>query len=324
MTPARLVADHQWAGRWLDADEVLARLGDHRSDVVRVAGSLVPGLRDHHVHLGLVDREALSRSSLSAVDDLGWIPDEVLRWQEARPGRCRVRVAGPFLTAPGGYPSGRAWAPDDSVVSIGSAAEGAATVADLAGAGVDLIKVALHAGMPLLDDDVLRAIVAAAHGRGLPVVAHAEGESQAGRAAACGVDALAHTPWTEYLDDQSIRKLAATTVWISTLAIHPADERAREVASDNLVRFVSAGGRVRYGTDMGNGPTPVGLNSEELEALVAAGLDQPTILEALCRAEHADEWVTWTPLDPPEYAVDFPGWCTTLRRRSVWDLRELR
>ncbi len=181
MTPARLVADHQWAGRWLDADEVLARLGDHRSDVVRVAGSLVPGLRDHHVHLGLVDREALSRSSLSAVDDLGWIPDEVLRWQEA-PTRSAAGSGwpDPFLTAPGGYPSGRVWAPDDAVVAIGSAAEGAATVADLAGAGVDLIKVALHTGMPLLDDDVLRAIVAAAHGRGLPVVVHAEGEGQAG------------------------------------------------------------------------------------------------------------------------------------------------
>ncbi len=36
---------------------------------------------------------------------------------------------------------------------------------------------------------------------------------------------------------------------------------------------------------------------------MAAGLDQPTILEALCRAEHGDEWVTWTPLDPPEQAV---------------------
>lgn len=320
MTPPRLVADHQWAGRWLGADEVLARLDDNRSDVVRVAGSLVPGLRDHHVHLGLVDREALSRGSLSAVDDLGWIPDEVLRWKEARPAGCRVRVAGPFLTAPGGYPSGRTWAPDASVVPIDSAAEGAAIVAELAEAGVDLIKVALHSGMALLDDDVLHAIVTAAHARGLPVVVHAEGAGQAARAGAAGADALAHTPWTEALSDDLVRHMAATTAWISTLAIHPAGDRARAIATDNLVRFISAGGRVRYGTDMGNGPTPAGLNVEELEALVTAGLDHRAILGALCRTDPSEGWVTWTPLDPPAHTADLPAWCATLRRRPIANL----
>ena len=34
----------------------------------------------------------------------------------------------------------------------------------------------------------------------------------------------------------------------------------------------SAGGRLHYGTDMGNGPTPIGPRSEEIRALGEAGL----------------------------------------------------
>jgi hypothetical protein len=72
--------------------------------------TVLRGLRDHHVHLGLVDADALGRSALSAVDDLGWSLDAALAWRRSGPGGLRVRVTGPFITAPGGYPSGRSWA----------------------------------------------------------------------------------------------------------------------------------------------------------------------------------------------------------------------
>lgn len=336
MITPRLVADQQWAGRWTSADEALRQAQGAKGaapgakgaaqgaegEVVRIGGTLVPGLRDHHVHLGLIDRAALGGAALSAVDDLGWVPEEAVDWRRARVGGCTVRVAGPFLTAPGGYPFGRSWAPAGSVAAVGSAEEAAATVDGLVTVGVDMIKVALHTGLPLLDDATLGAIVAAAHRHALPVVAHTEGTGQVVRAAAAGVDVLAHTPWTETLGDDVLQRMAGTLPWISTLAIH--DERARVVAYDNLARFVRAGGRVLYGTDMGNGPIPVDLHHAELEALVAAGLDETTILDAVCRAGPTPGVVTWTPMAPPHDVHELAGWCATLRRRRVEDLEGLR
>jgi hypothetical protein len=318
VTGVRVVADHTWAGRWVKVDEVLrAQDSTLRGAIVRVEGTVVPGLRDHHVHLGLIDHGRLAGSALSAVDDLGWIPSEVLRWKESRAGNCAVRVAGPFLTAPGGYPSGRPWAPPDAVVEIASPEHGAETVRQLARAGVDLIKVALHTGMPSLDDRALAGIVETAHEQGLPAVAHTEGDGQAARALVAGVDVLAHTPWTERLSDALVMDMAGRIAWISTLAIQ--HEAARVVATDNLTRFVRAGGQVLYGTDMGNGPTPVDLNDAEVGALVAAGLPVDSIMNALCCADHDLKCVTWTPHDPPGNPSDLSCWLATLRRRSCHD-----
>ncbi len=253
----RVVADHQWSirhRRWLSAAEVGGF--DGAGEQIRIGGTLLPGLRDHHVHLGLVAAEELGRSALSAVDDLGWIPEVALGWQRTGVGGCAVRVAGPFLTATGGYPSGRVWAPPAAVLEVASPEAGADAVRRLAGAGVSMIKIALHTAMPLLDDATLYALVATAHGHGLPVVVHAEGADQPARALAAGADALAHTPWTERLDDALVAELAAGLSIISTLAIFAGDE-AEAVALDNLGRFHRAGGRIRYGTDLGNGPSPV-------------------------------------------------------------------
>ena len=279
----------------------------------------MPGLRDHHVHLGLIDRVALAASVLSSVDDLGWIESEVLHWQRTGVGRCVVRAAGPFLTAPGGYPSGRSWAPADAVVAIGSAEHASATVRRLAAQGFDMIKVTLHTGMPLLDEESLLAVVGAAHPLGLPVVVHAEGPGQAVRAAAAGADALAHAPWTETLDDKVLATMVGRIAWISTLAIHPRGDDAHRVALDNVARFAAAGGVVRYGTDMGNGPSPTGLNGPELEALVEAGLELSVIMNAICRGDRDHDHLTWTPSGPPESAGDLPRWFASLRRRPITD-----
>ena len=309
----RMVADHQWSmrhRRWLTAAEV-----GGNEQTVRLAGTLLPGLRDHHVHLGLVAAVDLEHSALSAVDDLGWIPAVALDWQRTGVGGCSVRVAGPFLTAPGGYPSGRQWAPPDSVLAISSPAAGRAAVRDLARAGVRIVKVALNGAMPLLDDVTLRALVTTAHEYSLPVVVHAEGEGQPGRALAAGADALAHTPWTERLDDTLVRDLAVGLVVISTLAILSGQE-AEEVALDNLARFHRAGGRIRYGTDMGNGPTPVDVNRAEIAGLVSAGLDVADILDAIGRADDTAP-PGWTPHGPPDDAAQLPDWLLTVRRHPA-------
>lgn len=233
---------------------------------------------DHHVHLGLVDRALLAGSGVVEVHDLGWDPDVAQGWRSHPPAGVRVRFAGPFHTAVGGYPKGRSWAPDAAVREVPDVAAAAAAVRALAPYDVCGVKIALNTDMPLLDDAVLRALVAAAHDAGLPALVHAEGPGQAGRAVDAGADVLVHAPWSERVPDEVLSRSRAMT-WISTLAIH--DEVARAVAIDNIRRFRSLGGRVVYGTDMGNGPTPVGINAEEIRLLEEAGITGADLTAAL-------------------------------------------
>src|SRR5690606_5948164 len=69
-----------------------------------------PPLHNHHVHTHLVDVADMPAGGIAAVVDLGGDP-VVLARQSAR-ALPRLAYAGAFLTAPGGYPSGRVWAPD--------------------------------------------------------------------------------------------------------------------------------------------------------------------------------------------------------------------
>lgn len=198
------------------------------------------------------------------------------------PHPVAVAFAGAFLTPVGGYPSDRDWAPTGSFREIADDAAARAAVAEMADAGASCIKVASNAAAgPVFDDDLFRAIVEAAAARRLPVVAHAEGAGQTQRVARLGAARLAHAPFTERLGDDEIAQQVASVSWISTLAIHNADSAERTTAVDNVRRFHAAGGTVLYGTDMGNGPTPVGLNAAEIAALHDAGLAGTALLRAL-------------------------------------------
>lgn len=288
-------------------------------------GLIAGRFTDHHVHLQLVEHTLLAASRLGRVVDLGGNPAvlrelahgsrgsqmenvgatrpapalfirpgaaQMENARETRPAPAKsirgaapvIEYAGAFLTAPGGYPSDRAWAPEGSVREIPDAAGAAAAVDESASAGASLIKITLNSEAgAVLDDDSVRAIVAAAAARGLPVVAHAEGAGQAQRAARLGATRLAHAPFSERLTDEDIAEQAASVQWISTLAIH--DHAHRAIAIDNVRRFTAAGGTILYGTDMGNGDTPVDLNAAELEALREAGIDGIRLLHTLAPLE---------------------------------------
>jgi imidazolonepropionase-like amidohydrolase len=249
-----------------------------------------PGFLDAHVHLALIDPAGLADGGIGRVLDLGgWTPGAAKPAGHGSPADepaagPDVRFAGQFLGAPGGYPSRQAWAPAGSSCPVASPGEAAAAVHRQAKAGAAVIKVTLNAAAgPVLDRETLAAIVAAAHERMLPVAAHTEGPGQAAAALDAGVDLLAHTPFSERLSDELIDAMARRMTWISTLDIHGWGEptAAFSVASDNLARFHAAGGRVLYGTDLGNGPLPVGLNRREIAALLACGLSPDDVLTAL-------------------------------------------
>jgi len=270
-------------------------------DLPRLDGVVTGGFTDHHVHLQLVDVAGLAASTLGRVVDLGANVTVISRLAEtladAAHSGVAIDFAGAFLTAPGGYPADRTWAPDGSFREIGDAEQAARAVDEMADAGAHVIKIASNttAG-PVFGDELFRTIVTLAASRGLPVVAHAEGPGEAQRAARLGAARLAHAPFTERLSDDEIVEQAASVVWISTLAIHDGDTRA--TALDNVRRFHAAGGTVLYGTDMGNGPTPVGLNPSEVAALHAAGLDDAAALRTLAPAD---------PRDPATALLFFPG-----------------
>jgi hypothetical protein len=303
-----LVADSLWwDGGWrhgsaLRVDDDVSLIDEIPEEAVRFPGTLLPGLTDHHVHSALVDLPTVRAGGIGAVWDLGGVPEKVAELaRRASPKMPRVRFAGPFLTAPGGYPSDRAWAPAGSWREIHSADDAAEAVGAAHAAGATLIKMTAHAGGPLLRVKTMTAVADAAHALDLPVVVHAEGAGTVASALDCGADLLAHTPWTEPLDHGVARACAARMSWISTLDIHGTEIPESVTAVANLRVFRTYGGNVRYGTDLGNGPLPPAINRREIRALQAAGLTPAEILAAM-----AGPGVAWIAggldLDPARFA----------------------
>ena len=283
------------------------------------AGVALPPLIDHHVHLHLIDERRLGAHGIAGVLDLGG--DPVILAQRPRAGMPRVAYAGAFLTAPGGYPVGRSWAPAAAVREVTDpsahpgVAGGAATAVDeQVSFGAAVIKVALNAQAgPVPDAATLAAIIDAARQHGLPVAAHAQGTGMAQIAIDAGIDTLAHAPFTEVLDGAFIaRAVAGGQRWISTLDIHRDDAHSRETAAGNLTAFVRAGGTVLYGTDLGNGDLPVGVNARELSALHGAGLRGEALLATLTDpwpgAERSHGVCTFVPGVPPTDLDAVPAW----------------
>jgi hypothetical protein len=253
---------------------------------------LHPVFADHHVHLGLVDASGLARSGIGRVVDLGW-SDDVVAMAESVP--VEAAYAGRFVAAPGGYPGASRWAPPRSTSEVAEPRDAATAVAHQVALGACVIKTTLNrdAG-PVPDHATLSAVVHEAGAAGLPVVAHCQGPGMVELSLAAGVSALAHTPWTHHLDDEVVAEaVEAGQAWISTLDIHgygtPGPDQDR--ALDNLARFHAAGGRVLYGTDLGNGPLPETLNLREVGLLTRAGLTDDDLAAAL-----ADPWPFAAPL----------------------------
>jgi hypothetical protein len=286
-------------------------------------GVSLPPFTDHHVHLHLIDESQLAAGGIAGVVDLGGDPVALARRENH--SIPRVAYAGAFLTAPGGYPVGRPWAPPQISREIADASThpgvpgGAATAVDeQASFGASVIKASLNsAAGPVLDGTTLSAIVTVAHERGLPVVAHAEGDGMPQLALDAGIDGFAHTPFSQFVGRTfTAHAVAAGQVWISTLAIHRDDPEA--------AGFAAAGGRVLYGTDLGNGDQPVGVNPHEV-----AALDRARVRGAALIAAMSDPWPaadvpsgvrTFVPGPPPSDLDEVAEW---LRGATVVPTEEL-
>lgn len=246
--------------------------------------TLLPGFIDTHVHLGFHPSEDILAGGVTTVRDLG-APTETIFEQvtRARTDRTipRVLAAGPMLTVPGGYPTRAAWAEPGTGSPVTTPEEASAAVAELNERGSSIIKVALNPPVgPTLDGATLGAIVDVAHRLGLKVTGHIHGLEQLDKALDAGVDELAHMLMsTEEIPDRTIARMVSSgMVVVPTLSIR--SKRDLKVAIANLERFRVAGGRVVYGTDLGNeGPMP-GIDPLEVRAMERAGYSSLEIIRS--------------------------------------------
>lgn len=260
--------------------------GPPGSATVDASGLLVvPGFVDAHVHIGLADPAEVLRGGVTTVRDLGWPRHEIFplarRSEGAGFGGPLILAAGPIHTAPGGYPTRAAWAPAGTGYEVADQHHARAAVCRLAEVRPAAVKFALNppAG-PVLDHPTLRALVEQAHTLGLKATGHVHGTAELVKALDCGADELAHMLMSEEeIPDVLIRRMASGGMTIvPTLSIRFG--RDREIAVANLARFRAAGGRVVYGTDLGNeGPRP-GIDPSEVRGMTEAGYTAAEVVAA--------------------------------------------
>jgi imidazolonepropionase-like amidohydrolase len=290
--PGRLVRDAEIVcdrGDILSAG-VRVESGDH-DEILELDGFLMPAVADRHVHIELSDPAAVLLRGVTAVRDLAWPAERIFPLADASELPTYtgplVRAAGPMLTGRGGYPTRDAWAPAGTGRELDGPDDARMAVKELASLGAAAIKVSLNAEAgPTPSDAELAAVCEEAHAHDLPVTAHAQGHGQVERGLGAGIDELAHTPWTERVSDDLLDACARRLRIVSTLDIFSFGRDTPEIrtALDNLRRFHTAGGTVIYGTDLGNGAIPPGIDTREALLLAEAGLEYEEVLEAMVRA----------------------------------------
>lgn len=255
-------------------------------EVIDATGmTLLPGFIDTHVHIDFFDPAAVLAGGVTTVRDLGWPLERIMELaaasHETEFHGPLILAAGVMLTAPGGYPTRASWAPEGTGWEVVTPREAADAVEKLAGSGATVIKVALAPEVgPTLDAELLRTVVEVAHGLELDVTAHISGLNELHKALEAGVDELAHMLMgIEHIPQDTIARMVAQgMVVVPTLSIR--DGRERDVGIANVAAFLQAGGRVVYGTDLGNeGPRP-GIDSSEIRAMVDAGMTVKDILRS--------------------------------------------
>ena len=252
------------------------------------AYTVLPGLIDAHVHLGIggaprANALANLRAGFTTVVDLGARATRILRIRDsinagAIPGP-RVLAAGMWIGRKDGV------CEFNGIGVAGGAAAFRARVRENVDAGADLIK-ACVSGWPAaayaqpdhyeLPDSVIAAIVDEARSLGLKVIAHDISHAGVKAALRAGVHGLAHAAYVDSLTATSMRTQGM--FMIPTLAsLAGPDSSAGSLALVAAVGLAHrAGVRIVFGTDAG--VLPHGQNAAEFIALRAAGMSH---LEAI-------------------------------------------
>ncbi|WP_104090252.1 amidohydrolase family protein [Arthrobacter sp. GMC3] len=291
-------------------------------DVIDAAGGTVfPGLIDAHVHIVPGALEQSLTFGVTTVLDMFNKPDLVAR-SKAQAGYRQdvadVLSSGIGATAPGGHPSVM-YAPFPTLTD---AEQAEPFVEERISEGSDYLKIFSGTGglWPSLSSETIRALVIAAHARGLIVVAHVSSTAGVEEVVSAGVDVLAHVPADAELSQNLVDRMARAGIavgptlatientlgemggaavagdprladvlgeaWVRRLASDTTVLTGRVMppysrAEENVCRLADAGVTVLAGTDAPNPGTVFGASlHRELELLVRCGLSPAQALAA--------------------------------------------
>lgn len=304
--------------------------------VLNVEGRVVmPGVINVHVHQAFSadNLEAWAQAGVTTVREVGaplfpptewtdigdwddWVaavlggatfdefkpPAFVWRDEElGRPELARALMAGPCITATGGYPGGSLalHVNSETVIEddreISPVEDARRKVEILIDAGADVIKICIEnywgtEEWGLLTQEQIAAIVEVAHEAGLRVTAHVSADEQLTKCldADPPVDEAAHIV-TDAMSDANIAAMVelgvtqvpTLAVWESLSWICTDFGMCEEV--ENLSRFTEAGGRVALGDDYGNPGIGLGMPIRDMQLMQEAGMTNMEIIVAATR-----------------------------------------
>lgn len=305
----------------IDGDRIAA-VGDRSSmqlpgDVETIdcsGATIVPGLVNAHVHFFerkwadaratpaaelAAQLEDFTRYGFTSVFDLSsaWANTRALRdrIESGEIAGPRIRSTGEGLVPPGALPPpavmgvmGVMNTPLPEVADARAAGEAARTLLDQ---GVDALKVFLssNSGQAVMDFDVLRAIVAEAHGAHKRVFVHPNTAEDVRTALHAGVDVIAHTtprsgPWGQDIlgaaRERRTALIPTLSLWKQLMRHDRRSVQDAMIASavEQLRAWCDAGGIVIFGTDYG----AVGADPGEEYALMQhAGMTVDEILASM-------------------------------------------
>jgi len=175
--------------------------------------TLLPGLFDAHVHLGVVNVErfledALNFGVTTELEMWGSDASRDLRRRMAEGGfadAADFRTAGTGVTVPGGHPTQMG---GSSIPTLAATDDAQAFVDARIAEGSDYLKVIYEHRYPTLSKERLADVVAAAHRRNTLVVVHVSTQSEARDAIDAGADGLVHV-FADSPPDTAVVALAA-------------------------------------------------------------------------------------------------------------------
>jgi len=281
-------------------------------------GTILPGFIDAHTHIfesAGTTQAVLNRwlrAGVTTVRDLGSrygkgpssLSIAAFKQKLAAYGNTvpTIVIAGPIMTAPGGYPVpifGRG-----SALEVADVEKARQETERLLADGADEIKIAVASGnpqqpFPVLTLEQVEAITEVAHRHGTRVSAHVTRPYDAQIAIDGGVDDLAHQILVGKISDELIqqdeliRQMVERDVWLVPTLVEEddlaadaglTDEQMKEfveIRQDGLRRYLAAGGKVAMGSDFGaTERIPQGMPLPELQRMVEFGMTPMQVIVA--------------------------------------------
>ncbi len=248
--------------------------------------TILPGFINAHVHFAFQksNLQGWAQGGVTTVRDEGSMTGQTTDLKsfqaeiDADPHYARLVSAGTMLAVPGGYGD----------LYVNSVEEARQAVATEAKQGVQAIKVALEdgyagtTGLPKLTPEELKAIVAAAHERGLPVSGHITQGAYVQPMLDAGVDDIAHLAY-DFVSPTTLKQMAEQGVyWVPTFTVFRNYGVPAGTLQNNLRQFVELGGKVAMGNDYGGGPGQfeLGIPMYEIEMMSQSGMTPMQVIQA--------------------------------------------